>query len=59
MTHVVFPLLGAIVCGYLLLQLDQTAIVLGLSWLGVGLVVLAIVTKFFRVAPPEVALVEE
>lgn len=59
MTHVVFPLLGAIVCGYLLLQLDQTAIILGLSWLGVGLVVLAIVTKFFRVAPPEVALVEE
>jgi hypothetical protein len=54
-THVVFPLLGAIVCAYLLLQLDTTAITLGLSWLGIGLVVLMIVTKFFRVAPPEVA----
>lgn len=53
-THVVFPLLGAIVCGYLLLQLDTNAITLGLSWLGIGLVVLIIVTKFFRVAPPEV-----
>lgn len=59
LTHVVFPLLGAIVCGYLLFQLDMTAIILGLSWLGIGLVILAIVTKFFRVAPPEVALVEE
>jgi amino acid transporter len=54
-THVVFPLLGAIVCAYLLLQLDATAITLGLSWLGIGLVVLMVVTKFFRVAPPEVA----
>lgn len=57
-THVVFPLIGAIVCAYLLFQLDSTAIMLGLVWLGIGLVVLAIVTKFFRVAPPEVALVD-
>lgn len=56
LTHVVFPLLGAIVCGYLLLQLDMTAITLGLAWLGIGLVVLVIVTRFFRVAPPEVAV---
>jgi len=58
-THVVFPLIGAIVCGYLLFQLDSTAIMLGLVWLGIGLVVLAVVTKFFRVAPPEVALVAQ
>jgi amino acid transporter len=57
-THVVFPLIGAIVCAYLLFQLDSTAIMLGLIWLGIGLVVLAIVTKFFRVAPPEVAVVD-
>lgn len=58
-SHVISPLLGAIVCAYLLFQLDTTAITLGLIWLGVGLIVLAIATKGFRQAPPEVAVAEE
>jgi hypothetical protein len=51
--HLIFPVIGALVTGYLLTRLDAHAIVLGLSWLGLGVVVLAIVTKGFRRLPPE------
>jgi amino acid transporter len=51
--YLVMPILGAIVTAYLLTRLDLNAIVLGLSWLGIGIVVLAIVTKGFRRLPPE------
>ena len=53
-THVVMPAIGAIVCAYLLTQLDSNALMLGFIWAGVGLIVLLFLTKGFRVAPPEV-----
>jgi len=51
--YVVVPAIGAVITGYLLTKLDINAIVLGLGWLVVGVVVLAVVTKGFRTLPPE------
>lgn len=59
LSYVGIPAVGAIVCGYLLSQLDGHAITLGLSWLGVGIVVLLLITKGLRQAPPEMAQLEE
>jgi amino acid transporter len=51
--YVVVPAIGAVITAYLLTKLDSNAIVLGLSWLAVGIVVLAVITKGFRKLPPE------
>lgn len=56
---VLVPAVGAIICGFLLSQLDGHALTLGLIWLAVGVVVLAVITRGFRVAPPEMASTEE
>lgn len=56
--YVIMPIIGAIVTFYLLLQLDSNAINLGLSWLVVGVVILAIITKFFTRKPPELQMTE-
>lgn len=53
--YLVVPAIGAIITGYLLTRLDINAIVLGLSWLVLGVIVLAIVTKGFRQLPPEIS----
>ncbi|MEO5781122.1 APC family permease [Arthrobacter oryzae] len=58
-SYVAVPVVGAIVCAYLLSQLDSNAITLGLSWLGLGIVVLALITRGFRTAPPEMAATEK
>ncbi|WP_232667421.1 APC family permease [Pseudonocardia sp. TRM90224] len=52
--NLVLPAIGALVSAYLLTRLDEHAIVLGLVWLAVGIVVLGIVTRGFRVLAPEV-----
>lgn len=36
-SYVVVPVAGAIICAYLLSQLDSNAITLGLSWLVLGI----------------------
>ncbi len=51
--YVAIPTIGAVITGYLLTKLDANAIILGLSWLGVGIIVLAVITKGFRKLPPE------
>jgi len=56
--YVVLPVIGAIVTAYLLTQLDVNAIVLGVSWLVLGVIVLALVTKGFRRLPPELTMEE-
>jgi len=56
--YLVIPIIGAMITLYLLMQLDINAIVLGLSWLGVGIIVLAFLTKGFRRQPPEIDYVE-
>jgi amino acid transporter len=49
----VMPALGALVDLYLLTQLGPVAIYLGLGWLALGIIYLAILTKGFRKTPPE------
>ncbi|WP_104116868.1 APC family permease [Arthrobacter sp. B1805] len=58
-SYVVIPAVGALVDAFLLTQLDSTAIMLGLGWLAIGIVVLAVITRGFRKAPPELASVEK
>ncbi len=56
--YVVAPAIGAIITSYLLLQLDSRAIVLGLCWLGLGILVLGVTSRGFRTLPPEIAVDE-
>lgn len=53
---VILPAIGVLVDLYLLTKLSTTAIALGLSWLALGIIYLAIITKGFRKAPPEMQL---
>lgn len=57
-TFFVLPLAGAAISGYLLSQLDGTALKIGIVWLAIGLVYLAFLTKGFRRPPPELSLDE-
>lgn len=51
--NIVLPALGAISCFYLLVHLDSNAVILGLSWLVVGVVILLVLTRGLRTNPPE------
>lgn len=52
---VVAPLIGAAICLYLLFNLDGTAVMLGLIWLAIGVVLLAFLSRGFTRQPPEYA----
>ncbi|MEM7444408.1 MAG: APC family permease [Pseudomonadota bacterium] len=52
------PLVGAAITLTLLASLDQDAIVLGSVWLCVGIAYLAILTRLFSRAPPELRIEE-
>ncbi|MCW1820837.1 Putrescine importer PuuP [Mycolicibacterium conceptionense] len=56
--YVVAPAIGAVITSYLLLQLDARAIILGLCWLGLGIIVLAVTSRGFKKLPPEIAVDE-
>jgi len=43
---------------YLLTKLERTALVLGASWLTIGVVYLLVLTRGLRVPPPEMDLQE-
>jgi putrescine importer len=58
LTNLVFPVIGAVVDVWLLVHLDTIAVTLGLIWLGLGILYLAYLTRFFRVAPPELTFEE-
>ena len=58
LTGLVFPAIGAVVDVWLLTNLDGIALTLGLVWLGLGVVYLAVLTRGFRAAPPEMAFEE-
>ncbi|MEV4147290.1 APC family permease [Amycolatopsis sp. NPDC049691] len=58
LTWVVFPVIGAVVDLWLLVNLDGIALVFGLVWLAIGLVVLAAITRGFRRPPPEMTFEE-
>jgi amino acid transporter len=52
---VLIPIIGALADAYLLLQLDDNAKRLGLIWLGIGVVVLLVITRGFRQKTPEMS----
>lgn len=49
----IFPTVGAMVCMYLLFQLDNRALLIGAFWLLLGLGVLFKITNGFKNSPPE------
>jgi putrescine importer len=51
--NLIVPIVGAVITLYLLTQLDSDAIILGMSWLALGIIVLAAITHGFRRRPPE------
>jgi amino acid transporter len=51
LTNLVFPLLGAITCVYLWINLSAKAKAVGFIWLGLGVIYLAVLTRGFRSAP--------
>ena len=51
--YVVIPLVGAVIDFILLTQLDTDALLLGLSWLGIGIVYLLVLTRGFTRQPPD------
>jgi amino acid transporter len=51
--YIVIPVLGAAVDVYLLTQLDSRALILGLCWLGIGVVYLVVLTRGFTRQPPD------
>lgn len=53
--YVVLPAAGAVVDVYLMCQLGGTATALGVGWLVLGIVYLAVLTRGLRQAPPEYA----
>ncbi|MDT5081494.1 MAG: putrescine importer [Mycobacterium sp.] len=53
--YVVIPLIGAVIDIALLTQLDKDALILGLSWLGIGIVYLLVLTRGFTRQPPDLA----
>ena len=51
-SYVVGPVICAVICAYRPSQLDSNSITLGVSWLVLGVVVLALITHGFKAAPP-------
>ena len=54
--YLVLPLIGAAVCVYLLFQLDQHVVLLGLGWAVLGLGVLLYLTRGFTTSTPDLAV---
>lgn len=57
--YLIAPLIGMAVCATLWWGLDINSKILGFSWLGVGIVYLAFLTKFFRELPPDMSMQEQ
>ncbi|MCO6055652.1 APC family permease [Pseudomonas sp. MOB-449] len=53
-----FPLLGMVATLWLMVSLDHLAIILGLSWLALGVIYLGWLTGGFRRQPPELSFEE-
>jgi putrescine importer len=57
--YVVIPVIGAAIDVYLLTQLDSKALILGGSWLAIGIVYLLVLTRGFTRQPPDLAGISE
>jgi putrescine importer len=56
--YVIAPAIGAIIIVTLLIRLDSNAILIGLGWLALGIILLGIATNGFRRQPPEMTIDE-
>ncbi|MDH4607076.1 APC family permease [Pseudomonas sp. BN102] len=56
--YLMFPLAGMVATLWLMVSLDQLAIILGLSWLALGVIYLGWLTSGFRRQPPELSFEE-
>lgn len=54
--YLVFPVLGALLCLYLLVHLDKLAIILGCAWTVAGIIYLLVLTKGLKEEPPELGI---
>lgn len=54
--YLVFPVLGALLCLYLLVHLDKIAIILGCAWTVAGIIYLLVLTKGLKEEPPELGI---
>lgn len=52
----IMPLIGTVICVVLWINIAITAKTIGLIWLAIGIIILAIKTKGFRQLPPELKL---
>lgn len=57
--NLIFPLMGATVCGFLWFNLTNKAKLAGFGWLAIGIIYLAFLTRGFRIAPKTLASLEE
>lgn len=57
--YVLIPVIGAVIDIYLLTQLDSKALILGGSWLAIGIVYLLVLTRGFTRQPPDLAGIAE
>jgi putrescine importer len=57
--YVVIPVIGALIDVYLLTQLDSKALILGCSWLTIGIIYLVVLTRGFTRQPPDLAGIAE
>ena len=55
----VLPAIGAAANFWLLLNLETAAHILGASWLALGIIYLAVLTRGFRRPPPEIMMPAE
>jgi amino acid transporter len=57
--YILLPAVGAVIDIYLLTELDSKALMLGLSWLGIGIVYLLVLTRGLTTEPPEMTAIAE
>jgi putrescine importer len=57
--YVLVPAVGAAIDVYLLTQLDSRALILGVSWLGIGIIYLLVLTRGFTRQPPDLEGIAE
>lgn len=54
--YLIFPLIGALLCIYLLVHLDKFAIILGCAWAVAGIIYLLVLTGGLKKEPPELGI---
>lgn len=54
--YLIFPIIGACFDFWLLINLDKNALILGGTWAALGFIYLIILTKAFRINPPEMSI---